>query len=263
MFKLLMYGDFKEFTIAAKCVPFKVDTYKTVYQTNAVVTSLLEKQVDLVVVNRVTDLEVIRELNKSVLVCLIADTISTATITKYPFTAIIQSDDANAAVNVLLTAKEISRASVLDNSRVQKDNCPVYIQTFGKFEVYLYGKCAYFKSKKAKEMLAYYVHSNGDYINSDEMISILWPDRPNDINTQNLHSKMRFSLKKVLDELGVDSHFYIIDRLAARVDPNYFRCDLYEALNGDLSAINMFRGEYMSQYSWAEEKLSWLETNLL
>ena len=29
-------------------------------------------------------------------------------------------------------------------------------------------------------------------------------------------------------------------------------CDYYRMLEGDMSAVNSFRGEYMEQYSWAE-----------
>ena len=29
-------------------------------------------------------------------------------------------------------------------------------------------------------------------------------------------------------------------------------CDYYRMLDGNLEAINAFRGEYMAQYSWAE-----------
>ena len=29
-------------------------------------------------------------------------------------------------------------------------------------------------------------------------------------------------------------------------------CDLYRCMNGDVTAINHYYGEYMSQYSWAE-----------
>ena len=39
--------------------------------------------------------------------------------------------------------------------------------------------------------------------------------------------------------------FYFLD--TGKVD-----CDYYNFLKGDRSAINSYRGEYMTQYSWAE-----------
>ena len=36
-------------------------------------------------------------------------------------------------------------------------------------------------------------------------------------------------------------------------------CDYYRCLAGDPAAVNAFRGEYMSNYSWAETTLGALE----
>ena len=36
------------------------------------------------------------------------------------------------------------------------------------------------------------------------------------------------------------------------IDPERVDCDYYRFLAGDMTAVNAFRGEYMSNYSWAE-----------
>ena len=36
------------------------------------------------------------------------------------------------------------------------------------------------------------------------------------------------------------------------VRPEEIACDYYRMLRGDGDAVNAYRGEYMSQYSWAE-----------
>ena len=36
------------------------------------------------------------------------------------------------------------------------------------------------------------------------------------------------------------------------IRPERIDCDYYRMLEGDMSAVNAFRGEYMEQYSWAE-----------
>lgn len=46
------------------------------------------------------------------------------------------------------------------------------------------------------------------------------------------------------DQIGIE---------ARRVD-----CDYYRFLEGDTHAVNLFRGEYMKQYSWAEATLGHL-----
>ena len=38
-----------------------------------------------------------------------------------------------------------------------------------------------------------------------------------------------------------------------------FDCDFYRMQNGDMDAINAFRGEFMVQYSWAEVTAGMLE----
>jgi len=37
-----------------------------------------------------------------------------------------------------------------------------------------------------------------------------------------------------------------------RVKPELIRCDLYRFMAGDIDAVNSYRGEYMSNYAWAE-----------
>ena len=36
------------------------------------------------------------------------------------------------------------------------------------------------------------------------------------------------------------------------IDVSKIRCDAYDFEKGDISAINSFHGEYLSNYSWAE-----------
>lgn len=45
-----------------------------------------------------------------------------------------------------------------------------------------------------------------------------------------------------------------------RICPEQFTCDAYLFFEGNLEAINSYRGEYMSAYSWAnmtEGYISW------
>ena len=43
-----------------------------------------------------------------------------------------------------------------------------------------------------------------------------------------------------------------MERGILRVDPNTFDCDAYRFYAGDSEAVNAYRGEYMTDYSWAE-----------
>ena len=44
------------------------------------------------------------------------------------------------------------------------------------------------------------------------------------------------------------------------VDPAQVDCDYYDWRDGKGQAVNLYRGEYMSQYSWAEFKHSSLQS---
>ncbi|MEG0340147.1 MAG: hypothetical protein RR573_09550, partial [Oscillospiraceae bacterium] len=43
------------------------------------------------------------------------------------------------------------------------------------------------------------------------------------------------------------------------VSPDKIACDYYNWMQGDIEAINAYRGEYLSQYSWGEFTLGGIE----
>ena len=49
---------------------------------------------------------------------------------------------------------------------------------------------------------------------------------------------------------GIDDIFEM-QRGQMRIMPEKVSCDLYRFLAGDADAVNSYRGEYMSGYSWA------------
>ena len=75
--------------------------------------------------------------------------------------------------------------------------------------------------------------------------------------TQNYLSKIIKELIRVLASVGADG---ILKRgvNSYSVDVDAFDCDLYEYEKEDATpdALNLFQGEYMKQYSWAEVTLA-------
>ena len=59
------------------------------------------------------------------------------------------------------------------------------------------------------------------------------------------------NLVKGLNEQGIED-ILVRSRNSLAVDPGKFDCDYYQAMEGDVTALNQFHGEYMRQYSWAE-----------
>lgn len=136
-----------------------------------------------------------------------------------------------------------------------KDTPKIFIQTFGRFEVFLDGRPVEFKSARAKELLALLVDRKGGIVTTEEMLTYLWEDRPDTDTNRSLCRKVVQRLHSNLEQNGIGD---IIERhtrgRSLKVDR--VRCDYYEYLEGKEEGKRAFLGEYMSNYSWAEETLS-------
>lgn len=129
----------------------------------------------------------------------------------------------------------------------------IYARTFGYFDLFVDGKPIMFKSAKAKELLAFLIDRQGGTVTTDQIINVLWEDRPNDEATQNLCSKIVKTLKKELEEYNIGN--ILIQRRGIRsIDMSQVDCDMYELMKGNVEAKEQFFGDYMLEYSWAEER---------
>ena len=137
----------------------------------------------------------------------------------------------------------------------------IYVRTFGYFDVFVDGKPIMFKSAKAKELLALLIDRRGGIVTTDQMISVLWEDRPNDESTQNLCSKLVKQLQKELKDAGAQD-MLVVCRGSRRVDPDSFECDIYEMLDGSQKVKEQYIGEYMLDYSWSENRTALLDRYL-
>ena len=143
--------------------------------------------------------------------------------------------------------------TVLENLRYPPEDAPtgIKIQCFGNFEIFVNGRPLTFKRSKSKELLAYLVDRNGATCTNGEMLAVLWEDKP---DTASLHSHLRnliFDLSHTLEDAGVNG-LLVRGRSTLALDTSKVDCDYYNFLRGDHSAANAYRGEYMTQYSWAE-----------
>ena len=85
----------------------------------------------------------------------------------------------------------------------------------------------------------------------NELCTILWEEREADSGLKAQCRAIMRSLKLDLIKAGAGS---IIgkDWNAWNIYRDKIECDYYDFLNGDVKSVNSFRGEYMTQYSWAE-----------
>ena len=126
----------------------------------------------------------------------------------------------------------------------------VVIKTFGLFDVFVDDKPVRFRMAKCKELLAYLVDRQGSGVTRAELSSVIWEDRVYDRKQQkHLDTYIRV-LRQTLKEYGIEK---IMEMQAGslRVNPEQFVCDAYLFFSGDSDMINAYRGEYMTNYSWA------------
>ena len=125
----------------------------------------------------------------------------------------------------------------------------IQVKCFGNFEVFANGNPLTFKRTKTKELFAYLVDRNGSSVNSKQICAVLWEDDTDDEKnikyTWQLLGDLRQALKSVEAE---DVLVKTGNNYSVNVD--YIDCDYYTYLE---TGEPNFMGEYMTQYSWAEE----------
>lgn len=133
---------------------------------------------------------------------------------------------------------------------VKKEDKGLRVQCFGDFEVFYDGVKMKFGRSKAKELLAYLVDRKGAASNTNRICAVLWETDRGD-KTKNHFRQVVSELRRILNSHGA-SDVLIHTRDSFAIDTTKLNCDYYRFLEGDPVAKASFRGEYMSQYEWAE-----------
>ena len=128
----------------------------------------------------------------------------------------------------------------------------VYVQCFGPFQLFVNGKPISFSRKKSRELLAYLVHCRGAALSRKELAAVLFEDRPYDTATQNYFTQTVRALMAGLRDAGAED-ILVRGENSYAVDISRFVCDAYEYLQGTPNAAHLYQGEYMTQFSWAED----------
>jgi len=145
-------------------------------------------------------------------------------------------------------ARELDKAQRMRNHPAKA----VYVQTMPTFDVYIDGALFPITSPKPKELLALLVDRNGGSLSSGTAIALLWEDKPDDEKTKALY---RMTLKRLREILAAEGIAFILNAegSAKYILPETFTCDYFRFLAGDADTISRYSGEYLSEYSWAEE----------
>lgn len=148
----------------------------------------------------------------------------------------------------------------LENLRspvAEQDTRRVYIQCFGSFAVFVDGHPIQFTRAKPRELLAYLVHKQGAPVTNGQIASVLWEKKPDTLSVQSNTRNVIAQLLQVLRDAGAED---IIARArnSTAVIPKRISCDYYDYLRAAPQAVNTYAGEYLSDYSWAEFTVAFL-----
>ena len=129
------------------------------------------------------------------------------------------------------------------------------VKCFGNFEVYVKGQKLSFKRTKTKELFAFLVDRRGAGMTAKQICPVLFPNDIDDVKNSAYLRQLVLDLKTTLKSVGADAVF-CHETPFYRIDANLLKCDYFSCLE---TGKPEFLGEYMTQFSWAEETCAMLQ----
>ena len=145
---------------------------------------------------------------------------------------------------------------------LKKQKKQLEAKTFGNFTMLYENQVVKYSRTKSEELIAYLIYKKGSSTKTKELINVLWGDHADSARYGSSLRNLIVDIKHTMNELEIQD-FFIAEYNNFRINPEVINCDYYDFLNGDATAIKSFAGEFMSQYSWAEEVVGFLEQRAL
>ena len=128
------------------------------------------------------------------------------------------------------------------------------VKCFGDFEVYAKNEKVVFKRLKSKELFAFLIDRKGAGMTAKQICAVLFPDDMDDAKNSAYLRQLVMDLKNTLKAVGAES-VLCHETPCYRVDTGLIKCDYISYLE---TGKPEFHGEYMTQYSWAEDTCAML-----
>ncbi len=135
----------------------------------------------------------------------------------------------------------------------------VQFRTFGRFDMFINEQPVSFSNSKAKELLAICVDRKGGIVKMEEAIDKLWEDEPMSDNVKARYRKAVAYLNALFIEYRIPDVF-VSGYGSCHIVKEKVECDYYEFLEAVEKPL--FFGEYMYEYSWAEETAAMLDMQM-
>ena len=145
---------------------------------------------------------------------------------------------------------------------LKKQKKSLEAKTFGNFTLLYENKVVKFSRSKSDELIGYLIYKNGSSVKTKELISALWGEHADSARYGSSLRNLIVDIKHTLGELQIQN-FFIAEYNNFRINPEVVKCDYYDFLDGDATALRSFTGEFMNQYSWAEDTVTFLEQKAL
>ena len=143
----------------------------------------------------------------------------------------------------------------IDNIKgVRQKEKPLTVKCFGNFEVYARDEKLTFKRLKSKELFAFLVDRKGAGMTAKQICAVLFPDDEDDTKNAAYLRQLVMDLKNTLKAVGAENVLRH-ETPCYRIDTSLIQCDYLTYLE---TGKPEFHGEYMMQYSWAEDTCAML-----
>ena len=143
----------------------------------------------------------------------------------------------------------------IDNIKgVRQKEKLLMVKCFGNFEVYVKQEKLVFKRLKTKELFAFLIDRKGAGMTAKQICAVLFPDDMDDTKNAAYLRQLVMDLKNTLKSVGAENVLRH-ETPCYRVDTSLIQCDYLTYLE---TGKPEFYGEYMMQYSWAEETCAML-----
>ena len=129
------------------------------------------------------------------------------------------------------------------------------VKCFGNFEVYVNDEKVMFKRLKSKELFAFLIDRRGAGMTAKQICAVLFPDDTDDTKNATYLRQLVLDLKNTLKSVGIEN-VLCHETPCYRVDTSMIKCDYLDHLENGKPE---FFGEYMTQYSWAEQTCAMLQ----
>ena len=144
----------------------------------------------------------------------------------------------------------------IDNIKgVHQKEKTLTVKCFGNFEVYVKGEKLMFKRLKSKELFAFLIDRNGAGMTAKQICAALFPEDMDDTKNATYLRQLVLDLKNTLKSVGAEN-VLCHETPCYRIDTKLIKCDYISYLE---TGKPEFHGEYMTQYSWAEETCAMLQ----